>query len=45
MQKDTDTVIAIEEIGEIGRIEIAGTDREKSMLLLLRSMKLLSYRL
>ncbi|MDR2235728.1 MAG: polyribonucleotide nucleotidyltransferase [Chryseobacterium sp.] len=29
MQKDTDTVIAIEEIGEIGRIEIAGTDREK----------------
>ncbi|WP_346984634.1 polyribonucleotide nucleotidyltransferase [Chryseobacterium sp. POE27] len=29
MQKDTGTVIAIEEIGEIGRIEIAGTDREK----------------
>ncbi len=29
MQKDTDTVIAIEEIGEIGRIEIAGTDRDK----------------
>ena len=29
MQKDTDTVIAIEEIGEIGRIEIAGTNREK----------------
>lgn len=29
MQKDTDTVIAIEEIGEIGRIEIAGTDEEK----------------
>ncbi len=29
MQKDTETVIAIEEIGEIGRIEIAGTDREK----------------
>lgn len=29
MQKDTDTVIAIEEIGEIGRIEIAGTSREK----------------
>lgn len=29
LQKDTDTVIAIEEIGEIGRIEIAGTDREK----------------
>ncbi|CAI8892417.1 polyribonucleotide nucleotidyltransferase [Chryseobacterium sp. IT-36CA2] len=29
MQKDTDTVIAIEEVGEIGRIEIAGTDREK----------------
>ncbi|KPE53104.1 polyribonucleotide nucleotidyltransferase [Chryseobacterium indologenes] len=29
MQKDTDTVISIEEIGEIGRIEIAGTDREK----------------
>jgi polyribonucleotide nucleotidyltransferase len=29
MQKDTDTVIAIEEQGEIGRIEIAGTDREK----------------
>lgn len=29
MQKDTNTVIAIEEIGEIGRIEIAGTDRDK----------------
>lgn len=29
MQKDTDTVIAIEEVGEIGRIEISGTDREK----------------
>lgn len=29
LQKDTDTVIAIEEIGEIGRIEIAGTDRQK----------------
>ena len=29
MQKDTDTVIAIEEIGEIGRIEISGVDREK----------------
>ncbi|MHA6698143.1 polyribonucleotide nucleotidyltransferase [Chryseobacterium sp. A301] len=29
LQKDTDTVIAIEEIGEIGRIEIAGTDRDK----------------
>ena len=29
LQKDTDTVIAIEEIGEIGRIEIAGTNREK----------------
>ncbi len=29
LQKDTDTIIAIEEIGEIGRIEIAGTDREK----------------
>ena len=29
MQKDTETVIAIEEMGEIGRIEIAGTDREK----------------
>ncbi len=29
LQKDTDTVIAIEEIGEIGRIEIAGTDRAK----------------
>lgn len=29
LQKDTDTVIAIEEQGEIGRIEIAGTDREK----------------
>ncbi|MEN2434654.1 polyribonucleotide nucleotidyltransferase [Weeksellaceae bacterium A-14] len=29
LQKDTDTVISIEESGEIGRIEIAGTDREK----------------
>ncbi len=29
LQKDTDTVIAIEEIGEIGRIEIAGTNRDK----------------
>lgn len=29
LQKDTDTEIAIEEIGEIGRIEIAGVDREK----------------
>ena len=29
LQKDTDTVIAIEEIGEVGRIEIAGTNREK----------------
>lgn len=29
MQADTDTVISIEEIGEIGRIEIAGTNREK----------------
>ncbi len=29
MQKDTDTVIAIEEIGEIGRIEISGVSREK----------------
>lgn len=29
MQKDTDTVISIEEMGEIGRIEISGTDREK----------------
>ncbi|MGV4413278.1 polyribonucleotide nucleotidyltransferase [Chryseobacterium sp. T1] len=29
LQKDTDTVIAIEEIGEIGRIEISGVDREK----------------
>lgn len=29
MQKDTDTVISIEEIDEIGRIEISGTDREK----------------
>ena len=27
--KDTDTVISIEEIGEIGRVEIAGTNREK----------------
>lgn len=29
LQKDTDTVISIEEKGEIGYIEIAGTDREK----------------
>ena len=29
MQKDTDTVISIEERDEIGYIEIAGTDREK----------------
>ena len=29
MQKDTDTVIAIEEVGEIGRIEISGISREK----------------
>lgn len=29
MQKDTDTVITIEEKGEIGYIEISGTDREK----------------
>jgi len=29
LQKDTETVIAIEEVGEIGRIEIAGTDRAK----------------
>ena len=29
MQKDTDTVISIEESGEIGKIEIAGTDRDK----------------
>ncbi|PZU90487.1 MAG: polyribonucleotide nucleotidyltransferase [Chryseobacterium sp.] len=29
MQKDTDTVIAIEEVGEIGRIEISGVSREK----------------
>jgi len=29
MQKDTDTVIAIEEIGEIGRIEISGVSRDK----------------
>jgi len=29
LQKETDTVISIEEIGEIGRIEISGTDREK----------------
>ena len=29
MQKDTETVISIEEQGEIGRIEISGTDREK----------------
>lgn len=28
MQKDFDTVIAIEEIGEIGRIEISGVSRE-----------------
>lgn len=29
LQKDTDTVISIEELGEIGRIEISGTNREK----------------
>ncbi|QCX52670.1 polyribonucleotide nucleotidyltransferase [Elizabethkingia sp. JS20170427COW] len=29
LQKDTETVISIEEVGEIGRVEIAGTDREK----------------
>ncbi|MDL1913832.1 MAG: polyribonucleotide nucleotidyltransferase [Bergeyella sp.] len=29
LQKDTDTVIAIEEKGEIGHIEISGTNREK----------------
>ncbi len=29
LQKDTDTTIAIEEIGEIGRIEISGVSREK----------------
>ena len=29
LQKDTDTVITIEEKGEIGHIEISGTDREK----------------
>jgi len=29
MQKDTNTVITIEERGEIGHIEISGTDREK----------------
>lgn len=29
LQKDTDTVITIEERGEIGHIEISGTDREK----------------
>jgi polyribonucleotide nucleotidyltransferase len=29
MQKDTDTVIAIEEVGDIGRIEISGVSREK----------------
>lgn len=29
LQKDTDTVISIEELGEIGRIEISGTDRDK----------------
>ncbi|NAW50141.1 polyribonucleotide nucleotidyltransferase [Elizabethkingia argentiflava] len=29
LQKDTETVISIEEIGEIGRVEIAGTNREK----------------
>jgi len=29
LQKETDTVISIEEIGEIGRIEISGTDRDK----------------
>lgn len=29
LQKDTDTVITIEEKGELGYIEISGTDREK----------------
>ena len=29
LQKDTDTVIAIEEVGEIGRIEISGVSRDK----------------
>ena len=29
LQKDTDTVIAVEESGEIGIIEISGTDRSK----------------
>lgn len=29
LQKDTDTVIAVEEVGEIGIIEISGTDRSK----------------
>lgn len=29
LQKDTDTIISIEELGEIGRIEISGTNREK----------------
>ena len=29
LKKDTDTVITIEEKGEIGHIEISGTDREK----------------
>lgn len=29
LQKDTDTVIAIEEMGDIGRIEISGVNREK----------------
>ena len=29
LQKDTDTVITIEEKGEIGHIEISGTDRDK----------------
>jgi len=29
LQKDTDTIISIEEIDEIGRIEISGTDRDK----------------
>lgn len=28
LQKDTETIIAIEEIGEIGRVEISGTSRE-----------------
>lgn len=29
LQKDTNTVITIEEVGEIGHIEISGTDRAK----------------